>query len=171
VVRQEDVLRLYCKLSPTFSDRVAELILISQVQASGPRPNTEFIASSLGPETTSVNGYVKVTPKLQLPSHPSIFAIGDIIDWPEQKQNSKTGPHTRIVVPNVLSFLADKEPNKEYKGTPEFLVMANGKVRLVHIVLMYVLHPKLDSFYRTPVLNLCPSLGASSSEELSWAPC
>ena len=130
----------------------------------GPRPNTTFIASSLEPATLTDSGYVKVTSKLQLPTYPSIFAGGDIIDWPEQKQAGKTRGHASVVVPNVLSFLADQEPSKHYKGSPEMIVVTNGKVCFGPRVFLYSEAQSILLLSRKAVLDICPSCG-----DLSWA--
>ena len=72
---------------------------------------------------------VKVEKTLQLPSHPAIFAVGDIINWKEQKQAAKAGGHAPVVVENLLRFLAGKPVRKEYTGFPEMIMITNGKVR------------------------------------------
>jgi hypothetical protein len=64
-----------------------------------------------------------------LPSYPGIFAVGDIIDWKEQKQAAKANGHAPVVVVNVLHVLAGKRFRMEYKGFPEMIMITNGKVR------------------------------------------
>ena len=93
----------------------------------GTRPNTGYVGSSLGPDVLADNGCVKVKSTLQLPDHPDIFAMGDMIDWPEVKQSLKANRHSLIVSANVLNYLNGK-PLKEYKGSTEVLVLTGGKV-------------------------------------------
>lgn len=102
-----------------------------QVITSGPKPNTDFIGKSLGPEVLTDTKLVKVEKTLQLSSHPTIFAVGDIVDWKEQKQAAKANGHGPVVVANVLSLLADLPVKKEYRGFPEMIMITNGKVRKV----------------------------------------
>jgi NADH dehydrogenase FAD-containing subunit len=71
---------------------------------------------------------VKVLPTLQLPSQPSIFAMGDIIDWKEQKQAFKSYSHGSIIASNILSLLNGPETLKKYKTGPEMMIVTNGKV-------------------------------------------
>jgi NADH dehydrogenase FAD-containing subunit len=74
------------------------------------------------------HGYVKVQPTLQLLNHPSIFAVGDIMEWPEQKQAAKLGWHVPIVVANIIGFLNGTTLTKKYTGAPEMIVITNGRV-------------------------------------------
>jgi len=97
------------------------------VIASGPKPNTSFIEESLGPEALTETKLVKVEKTLQLKSHPAIFAVGDIVDWKEQKQAAKANGHGPVVVANVLHFLAGQPVRKEYGGFPEMIMITNGK--------------------------------------------
>ncbi|KAA1467965.1 FAD/NAD(P)-binding domain-containing protein [Dentipellis sp. KUC8613] len=94
----------------------------------GARPATEFIAS-LGSDVLTSQGNVKVLPSLQLRSYPNIFAAGDVIDVNEQKQLAKTAGHAGVIVANVLSILAGGSATKEYKGSPEIILVTNGKNR------------------------------------------
>ena len=100
-----------------------------QVITSGPKPNTEFIGESLGPGALTETKLVKVEKTLQLQSHPAIFAVGDIIDWKEQKQAAKANGHGPVVVANVLRFLAGQPVREEYTGYPEMIMIINGNVR------------------------------------------
>lgn len=96
----------------------------------GSRPNTEFISASLGSNVLASNGYVTISPTLQLPSHPNIFAAGDIIDFPEQKQVVKYDLHASVVAANIQSVLKGKKPTNEYKGPAlEGIVVTIGSKR------------------------------------------
>ncbi|KAG2076890.1 FAD/NAD(P)-binding domain-containing protein [Suillus decipiens] len=96
------------------------------VSARGGRPNTDYVAS-LGEDVLNGHGFVKIKPTMQLLNHPSIFALGDIIDWNEQKQIAKLKWHVPVVVTNVVSFLNGVTPTKKYAGAPEMIVITNGK--------------------------------------------
>ncbi|KAK0466346.1 uncharacterized protein EV420DRAFT_1511174 [Desarmillaria tabescens] len=95
------------------------------VPAWGPKPNTGFIASSL-PGAVTDKGFVKIKPTLQFASYPEIFALGDILDWKEQKQAAKANAHAALISTNVLNYL-DGKPLKEYKGSYELILVTNGK--------------------------------------------
>lgn len=92
----------------------------------GSRPNTSFL-SSLGADTLTHTGHVKVKPTLQLLSHPDIFALGDVLDINEQKQAAKVDGHAKVVAANVLSVLEGKEAKSVYKGSYELILVTNGK--------------------------------------------
>jgi NADH dehydrogenase FAD-containing subunit len=87
-----------------------------------------MIAESLGQDVLTSRKHVKVLPTLQLQSHPSIFALGDILDWDEQKQAAKTGGHTSIITANTLSILKGSKPQKNYKSGAEMILLTNGRV-------------------------------------------
>jgi NADH dehydrogenase FAD-containing subunit len=96
------------------------------IQARGPRPNTAFI-HSLGSDALTENGLVKIRPTLQLSNYSEIFAGGDVIDWPEQKQAAKAGGHAKLIAANILAYL-NNGPLKDYGGSPELIIVTNGKV-------------------------------------------
>ncbi|KAF9245795.1 FAD/NAD(P)-binding domain-containing protein [Melanogaster broomeanus] len=96
------------------------------ISTRGPSPNTAFVAS-LGSSTLSGSGHIKVRPTLQLLNHPHIFAAGDVIDWVEQKQAAKTKGHAAIVAANVMSLLGGREASQVYRGSPELIVVTNGR--------------------------------------------
>lgn len=76
-------------------------------------------------------------PTLELPNHPGVFAFGDIIDWPEQKQLGKAPGQIGVVSANVQSFLAGSKPAKLYKSPPEMIVIPIGKVCNGYSYLIY----------------------------------
>lgn len=87
-----------------------------------------MIAESLGQDVVTARKHVKVLPTLQLPSQHSIFALGDIIDWKEQKQAFKTSGHASVITANVMSLLNGSKPGKQYKTGPEMILVTNGRV-------------------------------------------
>jgi len=96
------------------------------VIARGAGPNTSLL-QSLEPFPLTERGYVKILPSLQLQSHPSIFALGDITDLQEAKQFQKTAGHAAVVVPNVLSYLEGKELKQQCKPGKEIIMISNGR--------------------------------------------
>ncbi|KII93171.1 hypothetical protein PLICRDRAFT_26482 [Plicaturopsis crispa FD-325 SS-3] len=96
------------------------------ISARGITPHTEFV-KSLGPDTLTGQGFIKVRPTLQLAAADDIFAAGDAIDWAEQKQAAKAGTHAGIVAANILSYVAGQAPAKVYKGSFELIVVTNGR--------------------------------------------
>jgi len=97
------------------------------IQTRGPRPNTQFIAESLGSLTVTPSGHVKVSSALQLPGFPNIFAGGDVIDWKEQKQMFKTAGHAAVIAKNVLNIIDSNGADAVYKGSPEMIVTTIGR--------------------------------------------
>lgn len=87
-----------------------------------------MIGRSLGQDALGANKHVKVRPTLQLASHESIFALGDIILWDEQKQAFKAHGHASVIAANILSLLNGSKLRKEYKTGREMILVTNGKV-------------------------------------------
>ncbi|KAJ6575311.1 FAD/NAD(P)-binding domain-containing protein [Mycena capillaripes] len=96
------------------------------VATRGPRPNTEFVAKSLGADVLDERNQIKVRPTLQLLDHPDIFAVGDAINTVEQKQVMKAIAHSAIVAANIIAYLSGGTL-KPYKGSTEMIVITNGK--------------------------------------------
>ncbi|KAH8996350.1 FAD/NAD-P-binding domain-containing protein [Lactarius akahatsu] len=108
----------------TRSQRQLEGDLI--VPTFGGRPGTGFV-KSLGSGVLNARGQIKVAPTFQIESHPNIYAIGDVIDWSEQKQAAKAPKHAQIAAANILSQLNGGSPGKQYTGQPELIIITNGK--------------------------------------------
>lgn len=94
----------------------------------------------------SASKHVRVLPTLQLPNHSNIFALGDIIDWQEQRQAAKIPAHVGVVTKNVLSLLRDRAATAEYKGSPEITVITLGPVR-TNIPSWYLRHGPDSRFF------------------------
>ncbi|PPR02018.1 hypothetical protein CVT24_011141 [Panaeolus cyanescens] len=100
------------------------------IQARGFTPNTDFVASSLGEETITRSKTIKVLPTLQLgPNHPRIFAGGDVIDWPEQKQAGKVAFHAAVIAKNIVSMSQGKGAPAIYKGAFDGIIITIGKTQ------------------------------------------
>lgn len=116
-----------------------------QIAARGGKLNTAFL-SSFDPTILTPSGSVKVLPTLQVtpvrfcvsfthpvpahthsntPSHAqvplangksNVFALGDIIEWQEQKTISKVPTQAGVVVPNILAAVKGTPMKQEYRG-------------------------------------------------------
>ncbi|THV02169.1 FAD/NAD-P-binding domain-containing protein [Dendrothele bispora CBS 962.96] len=97
-------------------------------RATGPVPNTSYLATSSLSSVLTPKGTVKVQPTLQLPGYSNIFAAGDIVEWDEQKSAAKAGlGHAPIVLKNLQEYLNGGNKMKEYKGSMEMIIVTNGK--------------------------------------------
>ncbi|KAL0564788.1 hypothetical protein V5O48_017250 [Marasmius crinis-equi] len=93
----------------------------------GGRPNTDLIRASLGEGVLTETGLVKVKPTLQLEGRSNVFAVGDIVNWSEQKTAMKALAHVAVVVKNIIDLLAGKPTMAVYKGSMEAIAVTNGK--------------------------------------------
>jgi len=96
------------------------------VPTFGSHPGTGFV-KSLGSDVLNARGQIKVENTFQLKSHPNIYAIGDVIDWQEQKQAAKAPKHAQITAANILSQINGGDAKKSYSGQPEMIIVTNGK--------------------------------------------
>jgi len=124
--------------------------------------NLDFLSSTsstFGNDILTPQGHIIVRNTLQLPDYPNIFALGDAIDFPEQKQAAKAGRHLRILMQNIPAFI-DGRRLKEYTGTPEMIAVTNGKVDFVHLVFCCLYNALLPTARRGVVhwsfLGNCP---------------
>ncbi|KAI0316928.1 FAD/NAD-P-binding domain-containing protein [Amylostereum chailletii] len=89
----------------------ADLVITSH----GGFPKTEFI-KSLGDDVVTLRGLVRVKPTLEVPGHPGVFCIGDVIDNNERNRLAKYLKHAQIV-----------EPTAAYGGSFETIRISLGK--------------------------------------------
>ncbi|KAG9008496.1 hypothetical protein FRB94_013220 [Tulasnella sp. JGI-2019a] len=98
------------------------------IAARGGRLNTAFL-SSFDPTILTPTGSVKVLPTLQVPlanGKSNVFALGDIIEWPEEKLIAKIPTQAGIVSANLLSAIRGTPQKQEYKGYMEFISVTLG---------------------------------------------
>ncbi len=94
----------------------------------GSRPGTGFV-KSLGSDVLNPRGLIKILNTFQLKLYSNIYAIGDVIEWSEQKQAAKAPKHAQITTANILAQINGGVPKKTYSGQPELIIITNGKVR------------------------------------------
>src|SRR5882762_3689298 len=95
----------------------------------GGKPNTDYVCT-LGDDVLSAAGLVRTTPALELPAHPGIFCAGDILDTKERNGIGKGRRQAKVVIANVLSFLAGMDVRRTYGGSTETLRLTMGRVRV-----------------------------------------
>lgn len=105
-----------------------------------------MLADFRGGAALTPSGHVRVTPSLNIKLDgdivaENIFAMGDIIDWPEQHMIAKAVAHAEVVCANIVAALERDEARedgrvvaaktKEYKGFIEAILVTCGPVRVV----------------------------------------
>ncbi|KAG9031110.1 hypothetical protein FRB95_003156 [Tulasnella sp. JGI-2019a] len=88
------------------------------ITARGGKVNTSFLRS-FDSSILTPTGHVTVLKSLQVPlrdGKTNVFALGDIIDWPEQKTLSKVPTQAAVVSANILSAIKGSPGKQEYKG-------------------------------------------------------
>ncbi|CAE6438089.1 unnamed protein product [Rhizoctonia solani] len=98
------------------------------INATGGQPNTSCLRS-LDPSALTARGTVNVTPDLRVKfasgTH-NVWALGDIIEWPEQKMYLKAATgHAPILAKNILAAISGGKL-AEYKGKPELIMVTLG---------------------------------------------
>lgn len=97
----------------------------------GGRRNTEFL-KSFDSTIVTPEGNIRVLPTLRVPltsGKTNVYAVGDVIDWAEQKQLAKIPGHVSVVVPNILAATRNQQPPKVYKGGMEGILLPAGPNR------------------------------------------
>ncbi|KAG8888888.1 hypothetical protein FRB98_006553 [Tulasnella sp. 332] len=98
------------------------------ITVRGGKLNTAFL-SSFDSTILTTSGSVKVLPTLQVPltnGKSNVFAIGDIIEWPQQKMVSKVPTQASVVVANILSAVKGAPMKQQYKGFMEAISVPLG---------------------------------------------
>lgn len=106
------------------------------VWATGVRPATGIVASSW-PDAVQSNGLVKVDPYLRIVGHPTVFAVGDVTNLPENRLAIIAGLHVKSVVGNLKRLIAATAPSqiklKPYKpaspgkGIGKLMIVSLGR--------------------------------------------
>jgi NADH dehydrogenase FAD-containing subunit len=130
------------------------------VPTFGSRPGTGFV-KSLGSGALNPRGQIKIENTFQLKSHSNIYAIGDVIDWTEQKQAAKAPKHAQIAAANILAQIGGAAPKQVYSGQPELIIITNGKVRCSSQFFPSLLFLICIIFCRSAVSRISASSGVS----------
>ncbi|GHS89871.1 hypothetical protein AGMMS50218_17040 [Actinomycetota bacterium] len=91
----------------------------------GSGPVNDYLAGGLADLRNGL-GEVAVTPTLQVPGHPTVFAVGDITDVRETKRASAAAEHAEVVAANIRSLIAGHQPTATYSPAPERVVLPLG---------------------------------------------
>ncbi|CAE6410514.1 unnamed protein product [Rhizoctonia solani] len=98
------------------------------IPAAGGRPNTS-IMRSFDPTVITKSGTVMVSPELQVKlssGAQNVWAIGDIIEWSEQKMVFRASSgHAPVVAKNILASIQGGKLT-QYAGKPEIIFVTIG---------------------------------------------
>lgn len=98
------------------------------INATGGRPNTSIVRT-LDPAALTATGTIQVTPELRVrlaSGAQNVWAIGDIIEWPEQKMVFKASMgHAPLVAKNVAASVKGLKTTP-YGGKPEMIMVTLG---------------------------------------------
>ncbi|QRW05750.1 apoptosis-inducing factor A [Ceratobasidium sp. AG-Ba] len=98
------------------------------INATGGRPNTSIVRT-LDPSALTATGTVQVTPELrvQLASGAqNVWAMGDIIEWPEQKMVMKASMgHAPLIAKNIAAVIKGGKVS-QYSSQPEMIMVTLG---------------------------------------------
>ena len=84
-------------------------------RAYGSRIHTEFLDGAVPRDDL---GRVKVTERLTVEGHDTVYALGDITDLPESKMAGWAMRHAEVVAANIIAHAAGREPAAAYTTLP-----------------------------------------------------
>lgn len=84
-------------------------------RAHGSRIHTDFLAGAV-PRNEA--GQVKVTERLTVEGHDTVYALGDITDLPETKMAGFALRHAEVVAANIIAHAGGGEPAAVYSPLP-----------------------------------------------------
>ncbi|MDX3109534.1 NAD(P)/FAD-dependent oxidoreductase [Nonomuraea angiospora] len=91
-------------------------------RAYGVRVNSDYLAD--GRLTTSTpQGQVRVTERLNVRGHDHVYAIGDLTDVPEAKMAGYAMQHAEVVAANILAQLRGERPTAVYRPLPHPMIL------------------------------------------------
>lgn len=106
------------------------------IWAADIRPVTSFVAASW-PDAVQPDGLVKVDSSLRVAGHPTVFAVGDVTNLPENRLAIVAGLHVKSVVGNLKRLIGAQVPSqtklKVYKptlpgkGTGKLMIVSLGR--------------------------------------------
>lgn len=89
----------------------------------GVTPRSEYVAGDLVTSRTK-DGFIAVTPTLQVPSHDRVFALGDVsTNFP--KMAGAAGRQAQIVADNIQALI-DGGELREYESAPDAILLTFG---------------------------------------------
>lgn len=94
----------------------------------GGHRNTDFL-KSFDSTIVTPQGNIRILPSFRVPlsnGNTNVYAVGDVIDWAEQKQVAKVAGHVAVIVPNILAAIKNQQPPKVYKGGIEGIILPAG---------------------------------------------
>lgn len=104
------------------------------IWAAGIRPVTGFVNDSW-PDAVQENGLIKVDTYLRVVNHPTVFAVGDVTNLPENRLAIVAGLHVKSVVGNLKRLILAEAPSqtklKPYK--PALPGKGAGKLMIVSL--------------------------------------
>ena len=84
-------------------------------RAHGSRIHTDFLDGAV---PRNERGQVKVTERLSVEGHDTLYALGDITDLPETKMAGFALRHAEVVAANIIAHASGEEPAAVYTPLP-----------------------------------------------------
>jgi NADH dehydrogenase FAD-containing subunit len=89
----------------------------------GVTPRSDFLADDLAAARTP-DGFIEVTPTLQLPGHTRVFALGDVSTL-NPKMAGYAGVQAQLVASNIRALI-DGEELKQCESMPDVILVTFG---------------------------------------------